>query len=158
MKIKHTILASFVLVGSTICNAQNTILTTGGSVTNASGSVSYSVGQIDYASASVSNKGSISLGVQQPLIISVLTGIKGSEKLTIACQMYPNPSSDFVVLSWETGLDATSVNYKITDINGKNIVSASAQNQFKISVLDLAQGTYIINISDSKNNFIKSFK
>ncbi|TAG55643.1 MAG: T9SS C-terminal target domain-containing protein [Cytophagales bacterium] len=98
------------------------------------------------------------MGVQQPLIISALTGIKGSEKLMIACQIYPNPSSDFVVLSWDSALNSTYVNYKIADVNGKNIILASAQNQSKISVLDLAIGTYIINVSDSKNNFIKSFK
>lgn len=138
--------------------AQSTILTSGGSISNPSGSVSYSIGQIDYISASVFNLGSVSLGVQQPLIITAINGIKGAEKLTIACNIHPNPSSDFVVLSWESGFDATSVNYEIADISGKNIVSASAQNQTKISISDFAIGSYIINVLDAKNNFIKSFK
>lgn len=138
--------------------SQNTVISTGENASGVSGSVSYSVGQIDYGSASVSNKGSVSLGVQQPLIISALTSTKGAEKLTITCSIFPNPSSDFIILSWESGFDASFVNYKIADMNGKNLVSALTQNQSKIAVNDFAVGTYTITVSDIRNNFIKSFK
>lgn len=138
--------------------AQKTLVSLGGSASNSSGSISYSVGQIDFASASVSNKGSISLGVQQPLMVSPITGIKGTENLSIDCSLYPNPSADFVVLNWNDS-EAKTLNYKITDISGKTILAqTTAENQSQIDVKTLTIGTYIISVADSKNNFLKSFK
>ncbi|TAF76423.1 MAG: T9SS C-terminal target domain-containing protein [Bacteroidetes bacterium] len=158
LQIKSAVFLTFIFsTFSVVTNAQSKVLSAGGNATGNSGSVSYSVGQIDYASTSVSNKGSIGLGVQQPLIISPITGIKGSERLTISCNIHPNPSSDFVVLGWDASFEVSSVNYKIADINGKNIVSATAQNQTKIEVSNFATGMYIITVYDTKNKFIKSF-
>ena len=60
-----------------------------------------------------------------------------------------------MVLSWDSGVEAKDINYKITDINGKNMASALAQNQTKIALSNFAVGTYILTVYDNKNNLVK---
>lgn len=160
MKIQQSMRICITLVILQLCNihAQNALVSSGGSATSTSGSISYSMGQIDYISASTSNKGSINLGVQQPWSISPISGLKGTEKLTLDCSLFPNPSTDFVVLNW-TEAETKTIVYKITDISGKTIMAqATAENKSLIDVKDFASGTFIITLYDAKNNFLKSFK
>lgn len=146
------------LLQAVSAQAQSRVLSAGGSVATNAGSLSYSVGQIDYAAASVDGKGSVSLGVQQPYSVTSITGIKGTEKLCIDCSVYPNPSSDFVVLNW-VGTDAQTLNYKITDITGKTVLAqATAEIKGQIDLKSFSVGIYIISVADSKNNFLKSFR
>jgi hypothetical protein len=155
MKMNKLIISILtILTSMTVAIAQRAIVSNGGNATGSGGSASYSVGQIDYVSA-----GLVSAGVQQPVVLIPLsvTGIANSENLSLELAIYPNPSSDFVVLKLGN-YTSKLVKYNIMDIYGKILTTNTAENDAQIPIGNFSQGQYIISICTQKDQLIKSFK
>ena len=115
---------------------QNTV-SSGGDASGTGGSASYTVGQIDFQNSSGTN-GSINEGVQQPYEFYTI-GIQENEIFEVL--LFPNPTSDFVIISIE---DLTeNLNYQMFDTKGK-LVRESIIDSKKTSVdfKNLAKGSY----------------
>ncbi len=136
--------------------AQNAIPASGGNATG-SGTVSYSVGQVVYTTNTSITNGSVAQGVQQPFEISIITGIKQAEDITLAFSTYPNPASDFLTLKVEN-YDNENLSYKLFDANGKLLESKNVTgNETIISMANLLPNLYFLKVIANKNE-IKTFK
>ena len=125
-------------------NAQQNTVTTGGNATGAGGSVSYSIGQIDYTSTSDAN-GTISQGLQQAYEIYSLTIDELFSSLEI--NLFPNPITDFVHLTFGEMSQKEVLNYQLTDASGRLIQTASIQEKdTQISVQDLEPASYFLTV------------
>lgn len=133
---------------------QNTI-TSGGNEYGTGGSVSYSFGQIDYATTTGVG-GSIMEGLQQPFEILVVSGSEETN-INLILSVYPNPTKDFVVLSVQN-FDTQNMTYLLYDVQGKLIEKQKLTgNQTYISLVDLANDIYFINVLN-KSKELKKFK
>ncbi|MEI8203858.1 MAG: T9SS type A sorting domain-containing protein [Bacteroidota bacterium] len=144
------------VIGLTGLRAQQTIDGSGGNATGTGGTSSYSVGQIVYSTHSGTN-GSVAQGVQQPYEISVVIGIEEAKGISLNCSIYPNPTSDFLILKVEN-YPKNNLTYKLFDINGKLIANDKTEaNETKIQMSNLADASYFLQISDG-NKELKTFK
>jgi hypothetical protein len=143
--------------GITTLKAQSTIPVSGGNATGGGGSVSYSVGQVVYTTNTSITSGSVAQGVQQPFEISVITGFKQAEDITLVCSVYPNPASDFLTLKVEN-YDKGNLSCKLFDANGKLLESLKVTgNETIISMANLLPDLYFLKVIDNEKE-IKTFK
>lgn len=81
-------------------------------------------------------------------------GLEDNEELAVS--IYPNPSTDWLFM--ET--DATNLDYRIYDINGKQVQNGILSNQKMIPVDQLTKGVYILYLNDKgvtkRTRFIKN--
>lgn len=132
--------------------AQSNTVSGGGEATGSGGSVSYSIGQVDYINSSGSG-GSVNQGVQQPFELFV-AGL--SEEGLISLNLYPNPTSDQLIIEIDETLKDLSLN--LTDMNGKILISQPVQAKETIlSLKELAVGSYNLMVQHD-NEIIESFK
>jgi hypothetical protein len=147
------------LILSELCtaiNAQSTIPATGGNATGSGGSVSYTVSQIIYQTISGSN-GIVTLGVQQPYEISVVTAVETVKDISLEMVVYPNPATDFVKLKIEN-YETDNLKYQLYDINGSLLLDNKVEsNETSIIMSNYLPSTYFLKISD-KNKVVKTFK
>lgn len=74
-------------------------------------------------------------------------------------QVYPNPASDFVMLS---NIENQPFEFSISDLNGKKVFQGKieAKSEIKIELSTFANGTYLLNLQNGENNqsikFIKN--
>ncbi len=68
-------------------------------------------------------------------------------------EIYPNPTSNFVIVNLSGFENLTGLNLQITDVTGR-IVNESFVNtsNFTINLSDLEKGIYFIKIKDNENN------
>jgi len=67
---------------------------------------------------------------------------------------YPNPSTDMVTIQYER-----QFNYEITSIDGKLVMTGNAVDQEQISMIDFADGTYIVKVTAGDEiNFVQVVK
>ena len=115
--------------------AQKGIVTSGGNAIGSSGTVSYTVGQIDFIAASNAT-GSISQGVQQPILPSLLP-------ITLL-DLNAKKQTDKVQINWETSTEVNSSKFFVQrSKNGNDFttikqVQAAGNSMFplKYSTLD----------------------
>ena len=76
----------------------------------------------------------------------------------IAISLYPNPTQSWVNLEIENCSE--NLNVKILDLTGKIIYSDIYQAEYekKINLENFANGIYFLEISNSKNEKLKTFK
>lgn len=160
MNYEKKIIIAFILygVGLTKIYAQQTIPAGGGNASGGGGTVSYTIGQLVYTTNMGAN-GSVAQGVQQPFEISTVTGIKEAKGITLQCAVYPNPTSDYIVLKIED-YNINNLFYHLYDINGSlienNIITGS---ETKIIMNHIASALYYLCILSGENNEeIKTFK
>lgn len=141
-------------------NAQEAISAGGGSVAGAGGGISYTIGQVAYTAISGTN-GSLSQGIQFPYEISVITELPEGKSFNLSFATYPNPTSDFLILSIDGVLDGNFI-YRLFDADGRFIEEKSIlDNKTKIEMQYLSTGIYILKVSasDAEGLFvIKTFK
>ncbi len=126
----------------------------GGDATGSGGSVAYSVGQIVYT-AHLGTTGSVAQGVEQAYEIYSV-GIKETA-LNISLSIFPNPTSDFLILKVED-YNNEALSYNLIDEQGKLILSEQITNQnTQLEMSTLARGSYFINIVQT-NKKIQTFK
>jgi len=130
------------LVGAT---AQQTVTVSGGNGSGNGGSVSYSVGQLFFM-VHEGSSGTLSEGVQQPYEISVVTGIDKAERVDLRASAYPNPVSDYLVLSIEND-DFENLEFRLFDVNGKLLSHGKITGrEITIPMTGLTSGNYFLKV------------
>ena len=154
-KLKLSVLLLLVL-GLTAVNAQETVPASGGNGSGSGGSVSYTVGQVAYTTNSGTDA-SEAQGVQQPYEISVVTGIEDAKAISLEFVVYPNPTTDFIIL--KTGdYDVRNVKYILYNVGGQILESNQLQgNETNISMQAYKPSTYFLKVVDNSKE-IKTFK
>ncbi len=155
MKIYTLFFLTFLLSFSVKAQTSHQVLSaSGGDATGSGGSVAYSVGQIVYTT-STGTTGSVAQGVEQAYEIYSV-GIKETA-LNISLSIFPNPTSDFLILKVED-YNNEALSYNLIDEQGKLILSEQITNQeTQVSMSVLARGSYFINIVQA-NKKIQTFK
>jgi hypothetical protein len=139
--MKKIILTLGVIPLSLVGFSQQNTVSSGGDASGTGGSASYTVGQIDYQNVSGTN-GSINEGVQQPFEFYTI-GIDENELLNVL--LFPNPTSDFVVISIEDFKNI--LNYQLFDTKGKLIIEDLIEaKETSINFKNLAKGSYHLRI------------
>jgi hypothetical protein len=147
------LLLSFAIIG---LQAQKAIPVSGGKASGSGGFISYTVGQVCYTTNSGSN-GYVSQGVQQPYEISVLTGIEKSEGIKLEYSVFPNPSTDFLILKI-TNFKANNFNYQLWDTNGKLLETKRIESEeTQITLQNYVRATYFLKITNNSKE-VKVFK
>lgn len=82
-----------------------------------------------------------------------------NKEISYESLIYPNPTDDYVNIEFEAN---NPLNIEIYDLNGRKIISAPVQfnnlNRFRINVLNLSQGMYIVYLVDKNNNEVAVYK
>lgn len=154
LRIKKVIItSSFLLIGYEELVAQQNPVPSGGDAIGTGGFFSYSLGQIDYIT-SAGSLGIITEGLQQPYEILILSG---KEETGINLSVYPNPTTDFVVLTVENA-NTQNMTYMLYDLLGKVIEKKKLNgSQTSISMVTLANDIYFIKVLNHDNE-LKIFK
>jgi Secretion system C-terminal sorting domain len=143
-------------LGLTALHAQVAVPATGGNATGTGGSVSYTVGQVVYTNAAATT-GSIEQGVQQPYKISFVTGLEGTEGITLQYSAYPNPTAHSVTLKVED-FKTAGLTYQLIDLTGKQLEAKKVKDiETSIDMSDLAPAVYLLKVIDV-NREVKIFK
>lgn len=156
----RALLISVVIITLTFTKAasQQAIVTSGGDINGIGGSVSYSVGQPDYTNFT-DGGGSVSLGVQQPLVIIMVGTNEITEDFEIS--VYPNPFNTQAILklaSFKSEIEIKNLSYELHDINGKLISNGSIHDTETIfSMKEFSSGMYLLNVIRDGSE-IKTFK
>ena len=137
--------------------AQSAVVPTGGTASGSGGSVSYTVGQI--ADQKVEGNGRYVIeGVQQPYEIQVV-GINSYPGINLSAMVYPNPTSDKVVLSIrDYEIPSSGLMLQVYDLNGKQLktmVIKDADTEVDFSAF--AAATYHLRVLNQKQ-LLKTFK
>lgn len=143
-------------LGLTGIQAQQAIPASGGNASGTGGSVSYTVGQVVYTTNPGIN-GSVAQGVQQSYKISIVTGLKLANEISLICSAYPNPTTDFLTLKVEN-YQSDNLTYQLFDVNGKLIENKKIEsNETSIAMSNLASATYFLKVTDNQKE-VKIFK
>lgn len=129
-------------------------MASGGDAIGSGGSAAYSVGQVLY-NTDYGTNGSIIQGVQQPYEISVVleNNITG---IDLSISLYPNPTSNFLILSIDKLLPGTF--YQLLDIKGNLIKKDKiSETQTSIQVSEILPSTYFLSIG-LEGKTIKTFR
>ena len=154
--VKKLITVISLIFGLYSLQAQEAILATGGEASGG-GSASYTLGQVVYTMQTGTNGNSVAQGVQQPYEISVVSGIKETEGINLEYSVYPNPTTNYLILEIEDDVQTQYI-ASLYDVNGKLLKSKNiTADKTKITTNDLAPATYFLKITDNEK-IIKSFK
>lgn len=153
--MKKTITLLFALFAVFTIQAQDAVVASGGNATGAGGSTSYTVGQVFYT-ANTGTTGSVEQGVQQAFEIVALSNPELTA-LTLSALMYPNPTTDKIVLSLRNSA-LTDLSYVLYDLNGRALSSALVQqSETLIAMQNMPSGVYILRVNQNATE-LKTFK
>ena len=167
----HLCAILFLGLGITALQAQKAIPTSGGEASGSGGSASFTIGQVFYTTNSGTN-GSVSQGVQQPYEISVVSGIEEINGFTMKCTIYPNPTTDLLILKVDVStpfsssngelISLQSLSYQLYDFSGKLIEHKKlSSNETTIKMKKLEQAIYFLKVTQTKRSIsqeVKTFK
>lgn len=140
---------------TTASEAQNAVLSGGKTVSNANYSLSYSIGELSVATYKNTDM-ALTQGQQQGNLI--VTSLNGLEDSGIEAKAYPNPTSNFIMLSVE-GNSVDDLEFSLTNINGRLLLAKkNISQQQRISMSEYVSGIYFLTVSNRKNNYIHTFK
>ena len=152
--MKHPLLLA-IGFASSVLTAQEAFVSSASEASGTGGSVSYSVGQLLTNSQTTSNT-TIDVGIQQPLQIVTLSNPEVT-RVQLTAKAYPNPSTDFVVLSL-TEASYEEMEYALYSMNGSLVYQASVTAaETTIDLRRFAVGTYVLRVTQHQNE-IKTFK
>jgi len=124
--------------------SQEAIASSGNNTAGNNGTVSYTIGQIFYKTDTGLN-GIISQGVQQASEISVIT--KNKEKMLIDFSIYPNPTSDMLILDIPD--NCADPAYQIYDVHGSLLENKKAvAGKNKINMNAYSKGIYYLKVEN----------
>jgi hypothetical protein len=156
MKHLAQMLIVFGLIGYENILAQQTVAASGGNASGTGGTVSYTMGETVYT-ANISSSGTVAQGCQQPYEIFILTGLEEATGITIECEVYPNPSSDFVKLV-VPNYESEDLGFRLYNSSGSLIKNNRITDiETVIEMGKLPPASYYLNIYDSQKE-IKTFK
>ncbi len=144
------------LLGFGTINAQAVIPSGGANIIGVRGSTSYSVGQLVYTT-NVGSIGSVAQGIQQPFEISVISGLKETEGISLSISVYPNPAVNYVTLKIDN-YEFSGLSFQLYNINGKLLENKKIDsNETKIDMDKLSPETYLLKVTKGITE-IKTFK
>lgn len=153
LKLCAVLLLSLGLSG---VQAQQSVNTTGGNASGSGGTVNYSVGQVVSQIHSGTN-GSLAEGVQQPYEISVVTGIKEAKSIILTVSVYPNPTTDYLILEVKD-FELSSLHFQLYDMQGKLLHDKKiTSKQTNVAISNLVPATYFVKVIQG-NKEVKTFK
>lgn len=158
--LKKIVSFSFIMLSGIILFAQESSCTSGGIATGSAGSVTYSVGQIIYSlNCGIIGSAAQALAVEEmeDSLAATTTGLNENfGKIDVA--VFPNPASNFLIIS-TTGINSQEdLTYSLFDQNGILIKSgAVSESETSIDVSNLAAASYFLHVTD-KHNKINKFK
>ena len=132
--------------------AQESVSASGGNASGSGGSVSYTVGQVFYETITGSN-GFIIQGVQQPYEISVVTGREDISGIDLICTVYPNPTTDILILKVDDSFIVPDKQYlaSLYDINGKLLLNKKITvNETSIPMNEFVPGIYLLKVYQTR--------
>jgi hypothetical protein len=137
--------------------AQSGTISTGSQAAGPGGTVDYSIGQAICPNASGSN-GTISAGLQQPFVIQSVTAIE-NEDIGRFYNVYPNPTSDYLILSIEKEIISSGGSYyAIFNITGELIEMGEISGQeTQIRMKELESATYLVK-AFLNHKVVKTFR
>jgi len=143
-------------LGLTALQAQTAIPTSGSNGVGSGGSASYTVGQMGYTTIN-SGSGTVEQGVQQAYEISVVTDNPKAKGIELACSVYPNPTSDFLLLKLES-IEMKNLSYQLMDAKGILLENKKISvNRTNIAMSNLVPSAYFLKVMQN-NKLIKTFK
>ena len=138
------------------CYAQQAISTAGGEATGAGGIVSFTVGQTPSVSL-MSSLGSVIPGIQQPFEIYDVTNLNSNKEITLVCEVYPNPATDFLNLKVQHNR-FENLSYQLIDLDGKILEERPIKEvETSISLQHYLFTTYFLRVTYNTKE-IKTFK
>ena len=158
MKLKFLIFKLALLsgLGSAGLRAQEALPASGNTASGSGGSVSYSVGLPVY-SFHTGAGGSVAEGVQQPFEIFVITGIDDARNIALSCSVYPNPTSDFLMLKVDQ-LELEDLHLQLYDLKGTLLEEKSITgSETSVPMHHLASSMYFLKVLHNQET-IKTFK
>lgn len=156
-KIKHLFLILIINWLTISVWGQSAVVPAGGTAYGNGGSISYTVGQIADQRAEGNDKYIIE-GVQQPFEIQVV-GIDKYPAVTLEAIVYPNPTSNKVMLSIRKfDIPSYGLTAQLYDFNGKLIQTLIIKDlDTEIDFSTYAASTYQLRLLNQKV-LIKTFK
>ncbi len=143
---------------SSLAQAQEAAITSGGAAKGSGGTVAYSVGQVVYTT-NTGTSGTVSQGVQQAYEIYKV-GITETA-LNISLSIFPNPTTDNLTLQIQ-GYTNEKLWYQLFDLHGKLVCHEEVNaQQTLINTADLACATYllyVVNREKKEFNHLKSIR
>jgi hypothetical protein len=139
--------------------AQNSFNSGGGDAANSKANVSYSLGQLFYEPyASYGGTLKLTPGVQQSYLISVVTSDETMSANVAGINLYPNPVTDFLELSFGDYTPSGDLQAAIYDLTGKltGIYHIDIPVT-RIQAAALEPGVYLLKVT-SGNVEVKTFK
>jgi len=146
----------FAVSWGAFCYAQQAISTAGGEAAGAGGIVSFTVGQTPYISL-MSSSGSVIQGVQQPFEIYDVTNLNPNKEITLVCEVYPNPATDFLILKVLRNR-FENLSYQLIDMDGKILEEKPiGEVETSISLQHYLIASYFLKVTYNTKE-IKTFK
>ena len=156
---KKSIFITILVCATLTVAAQSGLVTTGGDIQGSNGSVSYTIGQVAVQSIEAS-AASFTEGVQQPYEIQTI-GVDNYPSITLDAAVYPNPTTDKLILSFGNGIETLSIaslRVALYNTNGQYIQTVDvAGAQTTINMSALSSGTYFLRVTDGQQT-LKTFK
>jgi hypothetical protein len=138
-----------------LCQAQQSVNSSGGDASGGGGSMAYSIGQVDYTST-IGNEGTVALGVQQAYEIFTF-GINETTS-DVSVTIFPNPTADNLTLQLIGNMNEP-FSYQLYDMQGKQLSNGKiVATQTQINMNSLPTASYLINVVNQKNKKVQSFK
>lgn len=155
MKTKFRFLITiFCIVNTFVLQGQNSLNSSGNDLSGSGGKISYSVGQLCYTTIS-SNSGTVAHGVQQPYVISVVTGTKSISD--IKCSVYPNPVNTYLQIEINN-YSTNNLNYILYDFAGNLLKLGKIENSIvRLEMNNYYKSVFLLKINEN-NNTINTFK
>jgi len=158
-KIALTLVASIFAVN--FINAQQitpqVVASSGGYTQNGGYSVSWTLGEPVIATAQ-NDSTTLTQGFQQPTYNVVAITTQTIEGFDV--NVYPNPSSDFVIIDWTTDLQ-NMIYITLFDMAGKMISEqsfAATQDKVSLNMSKLASAQYLLEVKTQNNSVTKIFR
>jgi hypothetical protein len=129
--------------------AQIVIPAAGGDVkgTGSSGSMSFTIGQLIYSASG----GSLLHGVQYPLEVYIISNLKDNG-VEVLFRVYPNPTTESLVLTAPYNAIALSVYYQLYNLSGEVLLTGKIQGtHVTIPLQNYPPSTYLLKVMVSKD-------
>ena len=149
---KLILIPTLALICLSMAQAQSAVVPGGGLLSGSGGTVSFTIGQIAIPTISGSN-GSISPGVQQPLLSEMVTALTPPNLASFDISIYPNPSYDVVHV--KLGQE-DSVPFQLMDLRGKTIYQGTlGLQEQRLNLQQLPPASYFLKVQ--VQGIIKSY-
>ena len=157
--MKKSILGLLILFSCNAFSQQNTpdvVAASGDYFTNVNGSLSWTLGEIAIETLNEENA-ILTQGFQQSNFTMVsLREIDNDYEI----RLFPNPTRDILSITFDNFSTQSNMEFCLMDLQGKVIwtekIDTSKNKNFDIA--HLAAGMYLVRITDTSRNIIKTFK